>query len=60
MTIKVTVTFSAAMPDDIQAKCLFDFERSLRDRSGLDVWVYKERMQDDSRLRVITDMRRKK
>lgn len=48
------------IPDDIQAKCLFDFERNLRERSGLDIWVLKERMADDSKLRVITDMRRLK
>ena len=55
--VKVQVRMDS-IPDDIQAKCLFDFERSLRERSGLDVWVLKERMQDDSKLRVITDMRR--
>ena len=56
--VKVTVKFDGDMPDDIQAKCLFDFERNLRERSGLDIWVLKERMADDSKLRVITDMRR--
>ena len=58
--IKAIVKFEEGIPDDIQAKCLFDFEVSLRNRSGLDVWVLKERMADDSRLRVITDMRRAK
>jgi hypothetical protein len=58
--IRVKVDFADGVPDDIQAKCMFDFERNLRERSGLDVWVLKERMQDDSRLRVITDMRRSK
>ena len=58
--IKAIVRFEEGIPDDIQAKCLFDFEVSLRNRSGLDVWVLKERMADDSRLRVITDMRRAK
>lgn len=48
------------VPDDIQAKCLFDFERELRERSGLDVRVYKDRMADDSKLRVIMDARRAK
>lgn len=56
--IRAIVRFEGDIPDDIQAKCLFDFEVSLRERSGLDVWVLKERMADDSRLRVITDMRR--
>ena len=58
--IRAIVRFEDGIPDDIQAKCLFDFERDLRAKSGLDVWVLKERMADDSRLRVITDMRRAK
>ena len=56
--IRVLIRCEDGIPDDIQAKCLFDFERNLRERSGLDVWVLKERMADDSKLRVITDMRR--
>ena len=56
--IRVIVRCEDGIPDDVQAKCLFDFERDLRESSGLDVWVLKERMQDDSKLRVITDMRR--
>lgn len=58
--IKVMIDFDDGVPDDIQAKCLFDFEIALRERSGLDVRVFKQRMLDDSKLRVITDMRRKK
>ena len=58
--IKVTVDFADGVPDDIQAKAMFDFEKNLRISSGLDVRVFKERMADDSKLRVITDMRRKK
>ena len=58
--IKALVRFEDGIPDDIQAKCLFDFEVSLRECSGLDVWVLKDRMADDSRLRVVTDMRRAK
>lgn len=58
--IRCIVKFDDGVPDDIQAKAMFDFELALRERSGLDVRVQKERMQDDSRLRVITDLRRKK
>ncbi len=58
--IKAIVQFDAGIPDDVQAKALFDFEIQLRELSGLDVRVFKERMQDDSRLRVIMDARRKK
>lgn len=58
--IRVTVTFDPGVPDDIQAKAMFDFEVYMRERSGLDVRVLKERMQDDSKLRVVMDLRRKK
>jgi hypothetical protein len=58
--IKVIVHVNGDIPADIESKCLFDFEVALRQRSGLDIWVLKERMADDSRLRVITDMRRQK
>lgn len=58
--IKAIVRFDGEVPDDIQAKCLFDFERQLRVLSDLDVRVFKDRMPDDSKLRVVMDMRRKK
>ena len=58
--IRVIVKFDDGVPDDIQAKTMFDFERNLRERSGLDTRVFKERMGDDSRLRVVMDARRKK
>ena len=58
--IRALIRFDEGIPDDVQAKCIFDFEVALRNRSGLDVWVLKERMADDSRFRVITDMRRAK
>lgn len=58
--MKVTVKFEDGVPDDIQAKAMFDFEKNLREMSGLDVRVYKDRMADDSKLRVVMDMRRKK
>lgn len=58
MIIKVTVQFGDGVPDDIQAKAMFDFEVNLRKLSGLDVRVLKERMKDDSPLRIIMDKRR--
>lgn len=58
--IRVLVDFADGVPDDVQAKCLFDFELALRIASGADVRVFKERMRDDSQLRVIMDARRKK
>ena len=58
--IKVIVRMDDGVPDDVQAKCLFDFEVALRVASGMDCRVFKERMKDDSQLRVIMDARRKK
>ena len=58
--IKVIVRFGDGVPDDVQAKSLFDFEVNLRKISGLDVRIYKDRMVDDSPLRKIMDMRRAK
>ena len=58
--IRAVVRFDDGVPDDVQAKCLFDFEISLRVLTGRDVRVFKERMADDSRLRVVMDARRKK
>ncbi len=58
--MKVLVRFEDGVPDDIQAKTMFDFEKNLRERSGLDIRVFKDRMQDDSKLRIVMDARRKK
>ena len=58
--IRCIVRFEDGVPDDVQAKCMFDFEVALRERSGLDIWVLKQRMEDDSALRRIVDMRRAK
>ena len=58
--IRVIVRFDDGVPDDIQAKCLFDFEIALRTMSGMDVRVLKDRMADDSKLRVVMDLRRSK
>lgn len=56
--IRAVVRFDDGVPDDVQSKALFDFERALRECSGADVRVYKERMADDSALRRVVDMRR--
>lgn len=58
--IRVIVRCGDGIPADVESKCLFDFEVALRERSGLDIWVLKDRMADDSKLRVITDLRRAK
>lgn len=58
--IRAVVRFEDGVPDDVQAKALFDFEVALREMSGADVRVFKERMADDSSLRRVMDMRRAK
>lgn len=58
--IRVLVRCDEGIPDDVQAKALFDFEVNLRKRSGLDIWIYKDRMKDDSPLRLVVDARRAK
>lgn len=58
--IRAVVRFDDGVPDDVQAKALFDFEVALREMSGADVRVFKERMADDSALRRVVDMRRAK
>lgn len=58
--IRAIVKFDEGVPDDVQAKALFELERLLRGMSGLDVRVFKERMADDSSLRRVMDMRRAK
>lgn len=58
--IRALVRFDDGVPDDIQAKALFDLERTLRSQSGLDIRVFKDRMIDDSQLRRMMDMRRRK
>lgn len=57
--ITVTVTFDGDVPAHAQSKAMMAFERELRILTGLDIRVFKELMADDSKLRVITDMRRK-
>ena len=56
--IRAIVKFDDGVPDDVQAKAMFDLEVALRERSGKDVRVFKERMADDSSLRRVMDMRR--
>lgn len=57
---KVVVGFDDGIPDDLQAKAMFDMEVFLRSNCKEDIRVFKERMADDSKLRVVMDMRRQK
>ena len=56
--IRALVRFEDGVPDDLQAKALFELELVLRRGSDLDIRVFKDRMADDSALRRIADMRR--
>lgn len=49
--LHVLVSFGGEVPQEVQGPALMDFEKSLR-RSGLDIRVFKDRMGDDSKLRV--------
>lgn len=58
--ITVTVKFDGEVPSTAQAQAMMAFEKQLRILTGMDIRVFKERMADDSKLRTIIDMRRKK
>jgi hypothetical protein len=58
--ITVTVTFDGDVPALAQSKAMMDFERHLRVLTGLDIRVFKDRMEDDSKLRRVVDLRRLK
>lgn len=51
--LKVTVRFDDEIPPEAQAICLMDFEKQLRNLTRMDCRVFKERMGDDSKLRVM-------
>lgn len=48
----VTVRFDERVPASVQGPALLAFEKHLRQLTGLDCRVLKERMGDDSKLRV--------
>ena len=50
--MNVTVIFDEAIPAEAQGPALMAFEKQLRQTTGLDVRVFKQRMGDDSKLRV--------
>lgn len=51
--LKVTVHFDDAILPEAQGAALLALEKDLRARTKLDVRVFKERMGDDSKLRVM-------
>lgn len=52
-SLQVVVKFGDAVPDGAQGPALLAFERTLRTITGLDVRVFKERMGDDSKRRIL-------
>jgi hypothetical protein len=52
MSLPVTVKFAEGVPPEAQGMALLAFEKHLRSLTGLDCRVFKERMGDDSKLRV--------
>jgi hypothetical protein len=50
--IHVVVRFGEGVPSEAQGVSLLAFEKHLRTITGLDCRVFKERMGDDSKLRI--------
>jgi hypothetical protein len=51
-TLEVVVRFGARIPPTAQGIALLAFEKHLRSLTGLDCRVFKDKMGDDSKLRV--------
>ncbi len=47
----VVVSFGSGIPADAQGPVMMQMERTLRERTGFDIRVLKQTMQDDSKLR---------
>jgi hypothetical protein len=48
----VVVKFAEGIPTEAQGPALMAFEKNLRQLTGMDCRVFKERMGDDSKLRI--------
>ena len=58
VTLNVLVKFGADVPPEAEGPALLHFEQELR-RTGKDIRVFKDKMGDDSKLRVkMTQMER--
>lgn len=51
--LEVIVRFGSAVPEPAQGPALLSLEKHLRALTGLDCRVFKERMGDDSKLRIM-------
>lgn len=49
----VTVSFSEELAQEVQGTVIMEFEKHLRALTGRDCRVFKKRMGDDSKLRVM-------
>lgn len=50
--MNVNVKFDEGIPPEAQGQCLLAFEKHLRQVTGMDIRVFKDKMGDDSKLRV--------
>jgi len=50
--VNVTVRFDEKIPQEAQGEALMTFEKKLRALTGMDIRVFKDRMGDDSKLRI--------
>jgi hypothetical protein len=50
--LHVTVRFGDGVPTSAQGPALLAFEKHLRQITGMDCRVFKERLGDDSKLRI--------
>ena len=51
-TLDIVVQFGEDVPAETQGPCLMAFEKHLRQSTGLDCRVFKDKMGDDSKLRI--------
>jgi len=51
-TLDIVVQFGADIPENQQGPALMAMERRIRRASGLDIRVFKDKMGDDSKLRI--------
>lgn len=50
--LSVVVKIPDEVPSEVQGPALLEFEKALRKLSGMDIRVFKNKMGDDSKLRV--------
>ena len=48
---EIIMKFGPKIKGSLQAKLMFDLEKHLRESTGLPIEIFKETMEDDSKLR---------